>query len=517
MATIRIKDLPVDLIPSASDVVALDNATTRKATIIDVCNAAVPVASNAEATAGVDHSKRMTAASTAHAIATRGAGLFASQAQGALADTAVQPADLALVATSGNYNDLANKPDIPDIDGLVPNTRAIAVGDGLIGGGNLKGDRMISLSPGALASLALADTAVQPGALTGYVGISTNVSAGAGLTGGGPLTGNVTISLSSGSQASLALANTAVQPDVLTSYARNYTTVAAGAGLIGGGDLSANRTLSLSPETSASLSLVSTAVQPADLGPLATKSKILVSDIEATGSLVGSNFLSGDGSWKSVGGGGDLLAAHNLSDLSNVATARTNLELGSVNNTSDVDKPISAATQTELNLKAPLASPALTGTPTAPTALPGTSTTQIASTAFVTSALPSAASASDIFLGADNSKYVTSQAIADANGIVMLDATGATVDPDLSLGLNFLLSLPGNRTLANPVHMRVGQSGSIWLTRSAASATLSFDTNWKPAGNTFSISTATTDADLITFFVVAQNAIVFNVLNGFKP
>ena len=35
---------------------------------------------------------------------------YATAAQGALADTAVQPADLATVATSGSYNDLSNKP-----------------------------------------------------------------------------------------------------------------------------------------------------------------------------------------------------------------------------------------------------------------------------------------------------------------------------------------------------------------------------------------------------------------------
>ncbi|MGN6777559.1 hypothetical protein [Rhizobium sp.] len=39
--------------------------------------------------------------------------------------------------------------------------------------------------------------------------------------------------------------------------------------------------------------------------------------------------------------------------------------------------------QAQLNLHAPLASPAFTGTPTAPTAAAGTSTTQIASTAYV--------------------------------------------------------------------------------------------------------------------------------------
>lgn len=45
------------------------------------------------------------------------------------------------------------------------------------------------------------------------------------------------------------------------------------------------------------------------------------------------------------------------------------------------------ATVPEVNLKAPLASPALTGTPTAPTAPVGTNTTQIATTAYVQSNL----------------------------------------------------------------------------------------------------------------------------------
>lgn len=61
---------------------------------------------------------------------------------------------------------------------------------------------------------------------------------------------------------------------------------------------------------------------------------------------------------------------------------KANLGLGNVDNTSDATKPVSTAQAAALNLKANLASPALTGTPTAPTAVAGTSTTQLATTAF---------------------------------------------------------------------------------------------------------------------------------------
>jgi len=94
----------------------------------------------------------------------------------------------------------------------------------------------------------------------------------------------------------------------------------------------------------------------------------------------------------------DTTSVHGIADTSllattaNVATAKseaiaavtvTSLSLENVNNTSDVNKPVSTATQTALDLKAPLASPALTGVPTAPTAAAATDTTQIATTAFV--------------------------------------------------------------------------------------------------------------------------------------
>ena len=77
-----------------------------------------------------------------------------------------------------------------------------------------------------------------------------------------------------------------------------------------------------------------------------------------------------------------------------VTLVKADVGLGNVDNTSDLSKPISTATQNALDLKAPLTSPALNGTPTSPTAVAGTNTNQIASTAFVTTAVSTKANTS---------------------------------------------------------------------------------------------------------------------------
>jgi hypothetical protein len=119
--------------------------------------------------------------------------------------------------------------------------------------------------------------------------------------------------------------------------------------------------------------------------------------------------------------------------------------LGNVDNTSDANKPVSTATQTALDakldsataattyetitnvaLKAPLASPALTGVPTAPTAAAGTDTTQVATTAFVKAAADAAQAAATSAANAlttDDVAEGTSQYFTDARARTAVDGT----------------------------------------------------------------------------------------------
>lgn len=68
-----------------------------------------------------------------------------------------------------------------------------------------------------------------------------------------------------------------------------------------------------------------------------------------------------------------------------VEITKASIGLENVDNTSDANKPISTATQTALNKKAPLASPEFTGSPKAPTPSTSDNSTRLATTAFVQS------------------------------------------------------------------------------------------------------------------------------------
>lgn len=157
------------------------------------------------------------------------------------------------------------------------------------------------------------------------------------------------------------------------------------------------------------------------------------------------------------------------------------------------------ATEANLALKAPIASPTFTGTVT----LPGN-----AASALV--AVPKQQL---------DAIYTTASTWSKAQrGAIVALTDGATITPDFSLSNNYSVTLAGNRTLAFPTNVVAGQSGIIAVTQdSIGSRTLTF-----AAGYVFSLGTApslTTTAnavDYLSYFVETTGRIYISITKDIR-
>ena len=127
------------------------------------------------------------------------------------------------------------------------------------------------------------------------------------------------------------------------------------------------------------------------VNPMTASTTIPVADVTGAQTIANmtSNIAANSGSttmYPSVSAVEALVANNITPDATSLAKGKLKLA-GDLSGTADLP------TVPGLVLKAPLASPALTGTPTAPTASAGDSSTQIATTAFVSSSVSSAISA----------------------------------------------------------------------------------------------------------------------------
>jgi len=147
-------------------------------------------------------------------------------------------------------------------------------------------------------------------------------------------------------------------------------------------------------------------------------------------------------------GGVTSVAGHTGS----VTLTKTDVGLGNVDNTSDTSKPVSTATLTALNSKAPVASPLFTGTPAAPTAATGTSTNQLATTAFVQASMDGLDTSSGVDVGSfyyfDKDAVVSDKCVAFTQQVLLDPALYPELANVIPVASEFSGSLQA--TLNNP-------------------------------------------------------------------
>jgi hypothetical protein len=86
---------------------------------------------------------------------------------------------------------------------------------------------------------------------------------------------------------------------------------------------------------------------------------------------------------------------------------------------------------------------------------------------------------------------------------------GATVTPDFAASNNYVLTLGGNRTIANPTNLTAGQSGSIFLVQDGTgSRTAAWGSYWDFAGGTApTLTTTAAGVDRVDYVVRSSTSI----------
>jgi hypothetical protein len=123
--------------------------------------------------------------------------------------------------------------------------------------------------------------------------------------------------------------------------------------------------------------------------------------------------------------------------------------------------------------------------------------------ALISSGGSSAASASDIWTGTNNAKFVTAKALADAMADQAL-TDASTVAWNMANGFRAKVTLGGNRTLGQPTGLIKGMTGSLQVQQDGTgSRTLAYAACWDfMSDGAPSLSTGANKRDKIYFEVV---------------
>ena len=131
----------------------------------------------------------------------------------------------------------------------------------------------------------------------------------------------------------------------------------------------------------------------------------------------------------------------------------------------------------------------------------------------------SEATDSEMWTGTTSAATVTPKKVFDA-AVTQNLTDGASITIDGNTGLNFKVTLGGNRTLANPTNMKTGQSGVIIVTQDGTgSRTLAYGSNWKFPGGAATggvLSTTANAVDVISYYVRSDGTILATLSKDFK-
>jgi hypothetical protein len=236
-----------------------------------------------------------------------------------------------------------------------------------------------------------------------------------------------------------------------------------------------------------------------------------------TGDLYFNSTIAGMKAWSgsawvtayNTGGGSALISTNNLSDLTNVTTARTNLGLGGLA-TVTPGTGVATAAAAAIDATGGFISYA-TFKPAVGKSLTVSNSITIAGTDSTVMTFPAA---SDTVAGIGTVQTFTKA----QRGTVSALTDGATITPDFSVANNFSVTLGGNRTLANPTNLTAGQSGAIVITQDGTgSRTLAYGSYWKfPSGTAPTLTTTASAVDTLVYYVESSTRISARLVNDLR-
>jgi len=112
-----------------------------------------------------------------------------------------------------------------------------------------------------------------------------------------------------------------------------------------------------------------------------------------------------------------------------------------------------------------------------------------------------------VYDNSGNDVDISISAIQRAGITTLTDS--ATITPNLNDSNNFEVVLAGNRTIANPSNLNIGQSGTIFISQdSTGSRTAAWGSIWDWAGGTApTLSTGANKTDRVDYIVRKSNSI----------